>query len=432
MPDSNTTISESQSVTASAMASQTEKEGLSPKSEARKEIPKNVNLSIGRKGWRSISVDVKSTLSPAPAFLEASRNSQDDITIGSANRPNPTTPKRPQLLSRGLSLQMPLADTTSSSTNLINRISLSPQIESSMPYGTTVSVLPRSMRGQDFSRFASNLHHSTIADRSSPESSPVIGGRAMNIPRRGHGFTSVSDLPGLGWSTNWNSEKPSISSSLGSGVNMLDSSSDSDSSDYDQMRMEEDDTIHMTPQPSRTIFPLAHSSVPAVFSPGTDLGSPFQTAAGSLRNFQQRIRQSRRGRRHEHGLRHSPGPPSPPLQRSIEPNSGVPIFPPELSKLRRESLSLGTHNMHLSTPSSNDDSDSLREANIDQHGISIPLVNQLDERRNVIRRAVTGKRSNMLVSIIVSIFLNYMLILYSPSQKALLVFVQRYWKRVVH
>ena len=69
-------------------------------------------------------------------------------------------------------------------TNRTNRLPLSPKLDSSASYGVPGSVLPRRSRGMDFSRACTNLHHSTLAEQSSPDSSPVIGGRAMNIPSR--------------------------------------------------------------------------------------------------------------------------------------------------------------------------------------------------------------------------------------------------------
>ena len=135
---------------------------------------------------RSLSDGGPPTLSPSPKFREPEKlQSNDDSAISES----PKTPRRPAFPMRGLALQMPPRDLMSpSSSAYINRAPLSPKLDRSQTYGSPTSVLPRRSRGLDFSRAATNLHHSTLAEQSSPDSSPTITGRAMNIPNRKNGL----------------------------------------------------------------------------------------------------------------------------------------------------------------------------------------------------------------------------------------------------
>ena len=163
---------------------------------------------------RSLSDGGPPTLSPSPKFREPEkRKSKDDSAISDS----PTTPRRPAFPLRGLSLQMPPRDLMSpSSSAYISRVPLSPKLDHSQTYGSPTSVLPRRSRGLDFSRAATNLHHSTLAEQSSPDSSPTIGGRAMNIPNRKNGlhFSSNSESMNYNsaslWSTMANADRMKI------------------------------------------------------------------------------------------------------------------------------------------------------------------------------------------------------------------------------
>ena len=368
--------------------------------------------------WSSIDLKPPS-LSPSPVFLEPAKASKDDTYLAQA----PVTPKRPSLPPRGLSLRMPPRDVSSSSTanlttNLINRMPLSPKLDLSISYGATGSVLPRRSRGMDFSRACTNLHHSTLAEQSSPDSSPVIGGRAMNIPQRksmhnGSTVPGIPDSPGNMpsslWSTMANADKLGISTSAGS-VNMMDSDTGSDSSETDEvMRSADDeDTIFMTPQAYRP--PGLGVSNPFItgttVSTGVDATNPFSPAAANFMNFQRaRLRhgKSRKSSSSASGRSSmaSPGPASPPLLKSIESSLNGSYFQRELSrndvKSRRESLSLGTSDLHISDGGESEDGESSRVSPSDGLGIPMPATPTLDERRSVIRRAVT-RRGNLLVS----------------------------------
>lgn len=314
-------------------------------------LPNHGSADKSGKHKLTVATSTSKALSPSPLLLESRRTSKDDSVI------SPTTPRRPTL-QRGLSLQLPKQDLSSPSaskltTSLMSRVPLSPKLDSSTSLGS--SVLPRRSRGLDFSRACTNLHHSTLAE-SSPDSSPVIGGKGMNIPRKG---VQVPDSPmfaGSLWST-MGSEK-TVSSSMGS-VMVMDSDSTSES-DEDMMR-EEEDMIHMTPQPFRTTFGN-------VQSPGAD-AMVYSPAAKSLMNFKRRLRSHVRRKTSSSD---SPGPLSPPLLKSVESSN----YFGKGSDSRRESLSLGTNQLQIS--------------DVDGHD-ALGLSNH-----QVVRRAVT-RRSNMLV-----------------------------------
>ena len=131
------------------------------------------------------------TLQPSPTFHERQyRKSKDDEAL------LPATPKparRPDFVGRGLSLQMPPRLEMPSPSHFPpfpRPAPLSPQLDRNNIYGgvstngnqgSPATSLPRHSRGLDFARACTNLHHSTIAE-SSPDSSPVITQKAMNIP----------------------------------------------------------------------------------------------------------------------------------------------------------------------------------------------------------------------------------------------------------
>lgn len=346
-----------------------------------------------------------SALSPSPLFIEAVKTSKDDIHVP----PTPVTPKRPNIPSRGLSLQMPPRDFSSTSTaNLTKRMPSSPQLDSSNPYA---SVLPRRSRGLDFSRACTNLHHSTLAEQSSPDSSPVVGGRgSMLIPNRKGLFNSIntlnvpdspSSVANSHWSTMAISNTPAISSSVGS-VNMMECSSGSSSSDGDDPmeHNEEEDTIHVTPQGYKSPFGPA-----IISSSGGDGVGGFSPAASRLMSYQRarlkpgRIRKSSSSASGRSSV-NSPGPASPPLLKSIESSMSGGCFFKESTKKeldsRRESLSLGTDDLQLSDCEISDDGKDTAVTSSESQTLMPPLTPSMDQRRNVIRRAVT-RRGNMLV-----------------------------------
>lgn len=351
---------------------------------------------------RSLSEAPKPTLSPSPAFREPSRT-KDDLEVAS-----PVTPKRPSFHGRGLSLQMPTKDLSSPGASSITaQVPLSPRLDPSHSYGSPASMLPRRSRGLDYTRACTNLHHSTLAE-SSPDASPTIGGRGMQIPqRRSLGNTvleSPSNISGLLWSTMPNPDRPTLSSSVSS-VNMLDSDDDTTSSSGDEM-MERDneDAMLSTPQVSK----LSKNFITgAANSPGGEWMGGMQNspAAASLMSFQRaRLRKGRS--RHSsssvsvNSSKPSPGPLSPPLMKSIETmNTGY--FGQGMTRYqvqsRRESLSLGTDDLNLSD---SDDGEGKGNGSYTYQSSSsgTPGIGP-DGPRGVIRRAVT-RRGNLLVSLI--------------------------------
>lgn len=361
------------------------------------------------------SHEIRSVLSPSPLFVEPSRRSKDDSHLD----PTPVTPKRPNLSSRGLSLQMPPRDISSTSiANLTKRVPLSPKLDASTPYPSPSSVLPRRSRGLDFSRACTNLHHSTLAEQSSPDSSPTIGNRGMMIPSRKSllnplNIANLPDFPATGqvslWSQAASTDKSVISSSLGS-TNMMEfDSGASSSSDDDVMgHAEDEDTIHMTPQIYKAGNGTMNPFGPAIISsPGGDGIGGFSPDASKLMSFQRARLRKGRSRKNSssasgHSSMYSPASGSPPLLKSIESSLAGVYFPRDPSKCavgsRRESLSLGTNDLHIFDGEDSDEGTNARGNPTDSPITVTPISNLGDERRNVIRRAVT-RRGNMLVSI---------------------------------
>jgi hypothetical protein len=336
------------------------------------------------------------------ALRELSRSSKDDTVLSnSPATPQKTHPSHPSL--HGLSLHLP--PRAFATGQAVNRAPLSPKLDAAQIYGSPASVLPRRSRGLDFSRACTSLHHSTLAE-SSPDSSPTIGGRGVNIPqRRGtamSGFGSPGTVFGGQQFPATLGERATMSSSVSS-VNMMesDTSSSENDDDDDEMNGDRDDAmIAVTPQVNKIGGSgLANPfGAPLAQSPGSDWMGTNSPAAASLLSFQRaRFRNSRKSRHSSssasgNSSKPSPGPLSPPVLKSIETsNSGY--FAREMSKSvvqsRRESLSLGTRDLHLSDIS--DDGDSRGES---PAGVSNPESGP----RGVIRRAVT-RRGNLLVSI---------------------------------
>lgn len=366
---------------------------------------------------RSLS-DSTPKLSPSPRIKENTRISKDDHFT-------PKPPKRPDFVG-GLQLQMPSRDSLGlQSSPFASRVPLSPQLDKSSILGSPAKVLPRHSRGLDFARAATNLHHSTLAEQSSPDSSPTITQKAVMIPSRRMSVNSMSIDPPLlqQWSSN-TSEKGGVPSSLGS-VNMLGSeSSGSDSEDCDPMDPDEpEDVIITTPQVHKQnntatatpFVPLAgpnvnipsNSTWPNVFSPGGANFTNYHRAR--LRHGRSRKSSSSAS---GHSSLASPIPASPPPGRVTEG-----YFSKDMSirkpSSRRESISIGTSDLHIS--SGNDSGDEA----------AAPLT----PGPGVVRRPVT-RRGNMLVRI-ESRFCNIKNILtpFSPKHALLVAFAQSFSRR---
>ena len=274
------------------------------------------------------------------------------------------------------------------------RVPLSPKLDQSSIYGSPGSVLPRRSRGLDFARACTNLHHSTLAE-SSPDASPITG-RGINIPqRRGLGHsTTIPESPsqsGSLWS-GMNGERTTLSSSVSS-INMLDSDTDSDDSSDDMaVDRETEDPMLNTPAASKINGLIMHNS------PGMEwLNNGSSNSQMSLLNFQPHRMSFRRARLRNNksshssssvsmrSSKHSPGTLSPPIRPSVE-NAGYFGMAKQQVRSRRESLSLGTDDLHLSDSDEDGDNTTNNPMSSSHDGPS---------EKGVIKRAVT-RRSNLL------------------------------------
>ncbi|EXL59078.1 hypothetical protein FOCG_02446 [Fusarium oxysporum f. sp. radicis-lycopersici 26381] len=302
-----------------------------------------------------------SRLSPSPRIVEASRRtSKDDTSIPT---PQPVTPRRPNFSNRGFSIQMPPREFPPPAANsYVKPAPLSPKLDHSQIYASPTNILPRRSRGLDFSRAATSLHHSTLAEQSSPDSSPTAGGRAMNIPSRRSHYAGPEQTSTSLWSVMGNQEKMHISSSLGSQAIGSDSSSTSD--DDELMDEDMDETYVTTPQVHK-IGPILGPQ-----GSGGTFGSP---AMSSLMSFQQRQRPRKQAKKKARG----------PLGLGFSGASLSKSPPTNSSRARRESISWQANQLHISGA----DSDETRAMG-DVDGLG-------DGQRNVIRRVVT-RRGNLL------------------------------------
>ena len=338
---------------------------------------------------RSFS-DSTPKLSPSPRIKENPRTSKDDHNIASTPKP----PKRLDLAG-GLHLQMPTKDSEGFQTPpFASRVPLSPQLDKNNSFGSPAKVLPRHSRGLDFARAATNLHHSTLAEQSSPDSSPTITQKGVMIPRRKMSVSSMAvDAPILQqWSSN-NSEKGGIASSLGS-INMLGSeSSSSDSEDCDAMDPDEvEDVLLTTPQVQKQNNLAA--ATPFSSLPGSNMPyigawpNVLSPGGSSFTNYHRARLRSGRSRKSSssasgHSSLASPIPASPPPGRVVDGYfaKDVPMRKPSS---RRESISIGTSDLHIS--SGNDSGDEA----------VLPMT------PGVVRRPVT-RRGNLLVRIVMTL-----------------------------
>ena len=383
---------------------------------------------------RSLS-DLPPMLSPSPKLREPARATRDDSFVSL----QPVTPRRPKFPVRGLSLQMPPGDGRSvspgPSTLAHLPVPLSPTLDLAPIYGSPSSVLPRRSRGLDFSRACTNLHHSTLAEPSSPDLSPTLSGRGMMIPPRkgppphAHPHESPGSNPGSWWShTAVPARRPTAGSV--SSVNMLESDSSGSTSEEDELMDHDDpaDGILTTPQVYKleppalqlsTSNPFAAAAAAQV-SPGRDWMGRYSPAAASLLSFQRaRLRHGRSRKRSSSASASvsasasasasasggsgsamaSPSPASPPVAKSIETIHGYfgrdPVAMAGPS--RRSSLSWGTKELHISSGGESDESPaSAVDPSTDAHDPITPITPGGEEKHGVIRRPVT-RRGNLLV-----------------------------------
>ncbi|KAI4765237.1 hypothetical protein E4T52_16747 [Aureobasidium sp. EXF-3400] len=318
---------------------------------------------------RSISDAAATKLQPSPLLTSRLASATKDDSLLDTS---PQTPKRSDFLARGLSLQMPpktaatTATTSMAAPSTIQRVPLSPQLDTQTSYASPQTSLPRHSRGLDFSRACTNLHHSTLADKPSPSSSPIMTQSA----RKPSVNSMMLDSPNL-W-PQVQTDRSAVSSSVGSISMLADEDSDDSTSDDDVMD-DMDDQILTTPQVRKTANPQAttpfgnHSTI--MWS------NNFSPAHASLMKTFQRSRLKKgRSRKSSSSASNnsampSPRTTSPPPLRSIE--SSAHFGWPRLKETRPE---------HPSLSSGNDSGDEAAASS------SAP---------GVVRRAVT-RRGNLL------------------------------------
>ncbi len=371
---------------------------------------------------RSLSDGGGTQLSPSPHIIEAARRtSKDDSSLHGINRDRdrdidtPVTPRRPDFAFRAsglnLSLQMPRRDSTTpaptvtagaagatdatnaSATNhhlkhTLTPTPLSPKLDHSQIYASPTNILPRRSRGLDFSRAATSLHHSTLAEQSSPDSSPTIGGRAMNIPGRGHGEYGAEQTSNSLWSMMGTRERNHLCGSVGSANNMVGTDSSSSSGDDDFMDDDMEDAIMSTPQAARSSLQLGHQ-IPGQSSNVVPWLPDASPAVSSLSSFRTRPRKHpKRKLRGLLGLGFKPTTPgtlskSPPSSAAKEKRDAA------MSHPRRESISWAANQLHISSSEAEEKGMELGEA--------LPSSGK-EGQRGVVKRVVT-RRGNLLVSL---------------------------------
>ncbi|KAI1758176.1 hypothetical protein F4782DRAFT_476894 [Xylaria castorea] len=329
---------------------------------------------------RSLSDGNGSQLSPSPFIMAASRRtSKDDSALKDRTEDlaAPVTPRRPDFPMHGLSLHVPQREINSPAQSPYTRPApLSPKLDHSQIYASPTNILPRRSRGLDFSRVATGLHHSTLAEQSSPDSSPTIGGRGMNIPRRGNGEYGAEQSSTSFRSMMGNHGRLHISSSVGS-TNPIVSDSSSSSGDDDLMDDEMEDAILSTPQVAKSDA-QSQNIHPVPWIPG---GSP---AINSLSSF--RIRPRRQPKKKLRGLAglgfNTALSRSPPSNNIMKEMRDIPMAHP-----RRESISWAANQLHISG--------SETEERVVETADPAPVTPGRDGIRGVIKRVVT-RRGNLL------------------------------------
>ena len=328
----------------------------------------------------SVLENAAPSLSPSPKFREPPpRTSRDDSMLDDS----PSTPRRPSFHARGLSLQMPPKDIMN--LGAMSRIPLSPKLDAAETYGSP--VIPRRSRGLDFSRAATNLHHSTLADQSSPDSSPTLNGRGMNIPgrRRSGQFEAPSHR-----AQRPSGDRTTVSSSLGS-VNMLSADSSDSDSDDENMLDDIDDSVFNTPQTGGSRMPIGlniwTTGPQSTGANGSGLNWMKQQskASNSLMNFRKsRTERARDSRPKKHSS--SSSSMASPMSRS------PPMPNKEAFNQRRESISWHANQLHIDGSESED---GLQLKNTLENADNVPTTPARDARGGVVKRAVT-RRGNML------------------------------------
>ncbi|KAI1006674.1 hypothetical protein K3495_g1534 [Podosphaera aphanis] len=343
------------------------------------ESPLKWHLNGTRRGPASKSHSLSgSDLTPSSPPLGPKETGKQISRDDCATENIPFTPRRAGPRHPGLSLLMPSCEASEITPS-------SPRSDQSQAYGFPTSVLPRRSRGLDFSRAATNLHHSTLAEQSSPESSPTVACRgAINIPNRKNNLNLADGGDFIGnssslWSKVNHFDRMNVSSSLGS-IRMMPGSESSDNySDEDELMDDIDDSILTTlnqdtpvlswsVQPSDSSRPIHTRRVKSQSRKNRNIsstGNPFPTL--------------------------SPMAKSPPIFHNLE---GITREfgkeeSPDLKHPRRRSLSWEAN--HLRISGNENDEGALKIENTD----SSPITPGREGQRGVVRRPVT-RRGNML------------------------------------
>ncbi len=352
------------------------------------------------------SVQSRSTyLQPQPPNEPSQRQAQEP------NEHPPQPPSTPVSANSGAyllqqQLQQQQQHLFNQPTYMAKPTPLSPKLDPSQIYASPTNILPRRSRGLDFSRAATSLHHSTLADQSSPDSSPNPGGssgtgsgyNAMNIPSRKLGdYGGATESSTSLWSMmGRTSEKVYPSSSLGSAVNIAACSDSSSSSDEDDF-MDEDteEPFITTPQVGKTTTTPGAVNGPQTTMPWMP-GSPATNGLMSFTHRQRSRKQPKRKVRGPLGLGFSSiSTSSAAAAAGVGANNNLSRSPPsgyllgrdasQHTHSRRESISWAANQLHISGSESDDN----LKAQMDG-------ADTLGSQRGVIRRAVT-RRGNLLV-----------------------------------
>ncbi|KAJ6437749.1 ankyrin repeat domain-containing protein 17 [Purpureocillium lavendulum] len=325
-----------------------------------------------------------SKLSPSPHIVEASRRtSKDDsaLNLRDAQPQPPVTPRRdPRGRGHGLSLQMQthmprqFTPPPAASNPYVKPPPLSPKLDHSQIYASPTNILPRRSRGLDFSRAATSLHHSTLAEQSSPDSSPTTADRGVNIPSRRDLALGPEQMSTSLWSVMGNQEKMNVSSSLGSNhahthahahANAVAVASDSSSTSDDDLMDEDTDEAYVTTPLIKSTATMGQAP------PGGAFGSP---AMSSLMSFQQR----QRPRKHPKKKVRAPLG----LGFNLSAASLSKSPPSSSAQARRESISWQANQLHISS------------VEAEEGGRSSEDTGQ-EAQKGVVRRPVT-RRGNLL------------------------------------
>ncbi|KAL1888716.1 hypothetical protein Cpir12675_006066 [Ceratocystis pirilliformis] len=219
---------------------------------------------------RALSDSSQSTpikLSPSPLIVESSRASKDDSSIKESTAVTPVTPIRASFPRKasGLAAQLPAPSRdfgsplgSSSVQQNAKPAPPSPKLtDHPQIYSSPTNIIPRRSRGLDFSRAATSLHHSTLAEQHNLDSSPTIGSsRVASHPHRRSGdYGSTEQSSSSLWSVMGGQDRGLISAALASGARAASPDTDS-SSDNDVMDEDMEEPYITTPHIQRTAISM--------------------------------------------------------------------------------------------------------------------------------------------------------------------------------